>query len=181
MKVQLLLLLALVGPFCGFTRASPTDLPLISTVWPWTAAGTDAPESTMGPQVVITGAPSSAPEAVPEVLATVVYMQETDKPNTSTDPPIQPEEHGPVATDAPDMGKTVPAVTDVPEAPVDVQPENTASTDVDTHNEVVVEDNTDDGVSSGQVVGIVIGALVAVVIVIAVVIAVMKRMGKYSP
>lgn len=183
MKVQLLLLLALVGPFCAFTRASPTGLPLDTTEGIPVTAGDVVPDTTeVSKEELITGPPPTAPAVAPQdamtevvtetaPLSTVITEEavvETDAPVVST--AAAPE---PLITDA-------PAVTAAPTevADVDVPAETTAPM---AGQDVIVEEEIEDGLSSGQVVGIVIGALLAVVIVIAVVIAVVRRMGKYSP
>ncbi|XP_035797113.1 podoplanin isoform X1 [Amphiprion ocellaris] len=185
MKVQLLLLLALAGPFCAFTRASPTELPADTTEEiPVTAAVPDATNAAKEELItLVTGPPATEPAAAPEELmtevvteaapATTVIMEEavaeTEGPVAST--AAAPE---PLVTDAPVVTEAPTEAAEVPDVPAE------ATAAVETNEEVVVEEGSEDGLSSGQVVGIVIGALLAVVIVIAVVIAVVRRMGKYS-
>ncbi|XP_076596130.1 podoplanin [Chaetodon auriga] len=189
MNVQLLLLMALVGPFCTFTHASPTVFPSQPDVWTTTIVADVTPDATHYPQDnhnVVTGPPPTDPVAAPEEVATQVTIlavpfspaltteepiaeTEAPTPAAATAPPPEP-----VNTDAPAVETRAPS--EVTEA--DVQPKVTA---VEPDEEVVVEGGNDEGLSSGQVVGIVIGALLAVVIVIAVVIAAVRRMGKYSP
>lgn len=67
MRVQLLILLALAGPFCTIARASPTELPLeLNASMSVPAVTATSPEE----HVVITGSPSTKPEAVPAKAAT---------------------------------------------------------------------------------------------------------------
>lgn len=199
MNVQLLLLLALAGPFCAFTHASPTgssanlevtnpptqhsqetDVPTSHTI---AHAATDAPKVDL---TLVTGHPPTAPAALPEEVQTVTA--------TAEPAPSVNEEHV-VETDAPTLAPTAaqqPRITDPPAPAVETaapthpaeaedQTEATGASEANTGDNVVLEEGSMEGLSSGQVVGIVIGALLAVVIVIAVVIAAVRRMGKYSP
>lgn len=200
MNVQLLLLLALVGPFCAFTHANPTPLPTQLDVGITETAAEGAPDTTEGPKddlTVFTGPPSTEVAAAPEVLATEAVTAaalppatvNTEEPVVETDAPVaaataaaavpEPEpEPEPLNTDPPAVVTAAPTVT----AEIEDEPVATAGAKVeDNEEDVVVEEGTDDGLTSGQVVGIVIGALLAVIIVIAVVIAAVRRMGKYSP
>ncbi|TDH10650.1 hypothetical protein EPR50_G00078190 [Perca flavescens] len=201
MNVQLLLLLALVGPFCAFTHASPTEIPahddeITETVADIIPEATEAPKEDL---TVITGPPATEPAAAPEEVATEVPEEVATEVHVEVATEVVTEaalpaftvntEEAVVETEAPSAAATAaapePLITDAPvveteasdeSTDVEVQPEVTEATET-----VVVEDNTAEGLSSGQVVGIVIGALLAVVILIAVVIAVVRRMGKYSP
>ncbi|XP_029292114.1 podoplanin [Cottoperca gobio] len=189
MNVQLLLLLALAGPFCAFTHASPTEIPSDLDV---SVGVTEAPKEDL---TIITGPPATEPAAVPAEVVTVTVANEevvTEEATVVTEsaPPavtvnieeaVVDTEAPTVATQAPEALITDPPVveTGAPTSEVDVQPTEAAK--AETGEEVVVEDDTDEGLSSGQVVGIVIGALLVVVIVIAVVIAAVRRMGIYSP
>ncbi|CAL8368798.1 unnamed protein product [Lota lota] len=101
MKVQLLILLALAGPFCGITRASPTGLPTEK------GGATDAtPDITEGKvqHVVVTGAPSTQPEAVPAKAATEAAPEAapeaTTEPATEATTEATPEATPEVATGA---------------------------------------------------------------------------------
>lgn len=202
MNAQLLLLLALAGPFfCAFTHASPTEIPTDLDVGVDETVGdadvTEAPEADLS---VITGRPATEPAAAAEeevateeqVVATTeeamvteaVTAEEAEAATTA----VFFTERAVVETDAPAAATEapVPVITDHPvvetagptEPPaVEVQPTGAAK----AVDDVVVEEDPEEGLSSGQVVGIVIGALLAVVIVIAVVIAAVRRMGKYSP
>ncbi|XP_051281910.1 podoplanin isoform X1 [Dicentrarchus labrax] len=189
MNVQLLLLLALVGPFCVFTRASPTVIPTQLTDV-LTATEADAPLGTTTALkeelTVVTGPSPTEPAAAPEGVATDVstvaappattVVTEQSIVETETPAAAYSEAPEPLITDPPAVETAAP--TEAAEA-VD-PPAGTASAEGKQLEDVILEDETGDGLSSGQVVGIVIGALLAVVIVIAVVIAVVRRMGKYS-
>ncbi|XP_014860437.1 PREDICTED: mucin-7-like isoform X2 [Poecilia mexicana] len=206
MKVQLLLLLALAGPLCSFTRASPTTV---------TSYSSSAPEETK--TTVITGPSPTDPQVAPQatvsaVLSAVLSTAEPvatteadiDVPTTESNQILEtttvevneaPTVHTlafaetssppPETTAAPAFETTASDETSSPlkdetEAPIDPTMSADEATGTDGGNaDLTVE--TEEGMSTGQIVGIVIGAIVAVVIVIAVVIAVLRRMGKYSP
>ncbi|XP_034733679.1 podoplanin isoform X2 [Etheostoma cragini] len=186
MNVQLLLLLALVGPFCALTHASPTEIPpqpdeTLNTVTDIIPETTDSPKEEL---TVITGPPATEPAAAPEKVATEVVTEpatpfftvntdviETEAPSVATTA-AAPE---PLITDAPVVE------TEAATEPADVEEQLEVTEAAQTVGGMGIEDDTEEGLSSGQVVGIVIGALLAVVILIAVVIAVVRRMGKYSP
>lgn len=189
MNVQLLLLLALVGPFCAFTHASPTELPpdtevLPTDIIPVTAEGTEAPKEDLS---IMTGPPATDPPAAPEEVTDAVTETALPALTVNTEEPVAETEGAPApaSTAAPEPLITdLPAVkTAAPTDPADAedQPAATGASETEEDAGVVVENGEEDGLTSGQVVGIVIGALLAVVIVIAVVIAVVRRMGKYSP
>ncbi|XP_075950594.1 podoplanin isoform X2 [Anarhichas minor] len=196
MNVQLLLLLALAGPFCAFTHASPTE------VTKWLDAGITesaahiVPEVTEVPEAditIITGPPATDPEAAAEVFVTEVATHgvaataaftEAATPAVPliTEEDVVETEASAAATAAPGLIITDPPVVETtgPTEAADVTVQPTDAAKAGTGEDVVVEDGTEEGLSSGQVVGIVIGVLLAMVIVIAVVIAVVRRMGKYS-
>ncbi|XP_042263691.1 podoplanin [Thunnus maccoyii] len=195
MNVQLLLLLALAGPFCAFTHASPTgtptDAPVITTIQ---ASATDLPmtihtiadeatDPTKKDLTFVTNPPTTAPAAAPEAATVAVTVADT--PSVTEDHVSETDTPVPASTAASQPLITRPPVveTEAPSDPATVEDQTEATTAAagGTGDEVVMEEGTEDGLSSGQVVGIVIGALLAVVIVIAVVIAVVRRMGKYSP
>ncbi|KAL7397889.1 hypothetical protein ABVT39_001287 [Epinephelus coioides] len=184
MNVQLLLLVALAGPFCAFTHASPTALPSELEVTAAPTIATEANEGTSEDLSTNTDPPTSEPAAAPEVHTAEVITEAAPVTEVNTKAAVVETEAPPAATggmepfitDQPVVATAAPTVT----AEVDDKPEATAPAKTEADDEVVVEDEPD-GLSSGQVVGIVIGALLAVVIVIAVVIAVVRRMGKYSP
>ncbi|KAK9515506.1 hypothetical protein VZT92_026147 [Zoarces viviparus] len=196
MNVQLLLLLALAGPFCAFTHASPTGIPegldartndseadIVTEV-------TEVPEAystsiTPPPKhqeattkVVVTEGVTTdgvaATEVVTEAAATHAVIVTTEEAVVETGAyAAATAAPGLITTDSPVVETTGPTkAADVP-----VQPTDAAK--AETGDDVVVE-GTEEGLSSGQVVGIVIGSLLAMGIVIAVSIAVVRRMGKYS-
>lgn len=204
MNMQLLLLLALAGPFCAFTHASPTEIPSDVTnngMFGTTESLADpSVEVTSAPQDldVISGPPPTDPPTAPEEVQTEAPTEaateaateavtETGAPalDVTTEAPVGETEghHTVPATEAPEQHDTeAPAVeTAAPTDPPAVEPLVTETPEAETNGGVVVEEELDGGLTSGQVVGIVIGALLAVVVVIAVVIAVVRRMGKYSP
>ncbi|XP_026224543.1 platelet glycoprotein Ib alpha chain [Anabas testudineus] len=181
MNRQLLLLLALVGPFCAFTHASPTSVPGEHNLTLSTGTGTymtDEVTTTMTEtSAAVTSRPPEPETSMTPQDITLEVFQETSTPSNT-----DAFERSTVTTGAPEPLTTTPPVVET-DGPTD-QSEQTMGPGVaeaDLGGEVVVEDDTAEGLSSGQVAGIVIGALLAVVIVIAVVIAVVRRMGKYSP
>ncbi|KAJ8388957.1 hypothetical protein AAFF_G00125180 [Aldrovandia affinis] len=162
-KVQLLLLLALAGPFCAVAHAST----LVSATALEEAAVTEAavaPEATGEAKEEGTAAPPEAADPTEPAPAEPLPAEATEAP----------EAPAPESTEAPEAPAEPPAAaTEAPAAP----PE-----DVDAGaSPTVLVEITDDGMSTGQVVGIVIGSLLALIVVIAVVVAVIRRMGRYSP
>ncbi|KAM9350792.1 podoplanin isoform 2-T2 [Symphorus nematophorus] len=185
MNVQLLLLVALVGPFCAFTRASPTEIP--TSLDEITEAAEVVPEATEAAKeelTAVTGPPSTEPPAAPEEVVTEVVTDAAPEDPVVTEeavlmtegPVVSTAAPGPLITEAPALETAAPTE----EAKIEDEPVVTAAAEVETGGDVVIEGETEEGLSSGQVVGIVIGALLAVIIVIAVVIAAVRRMGKYS-
>ncbi|XP_040049390.2 podoplanin [Gasterosteus aculeatus] len=204
MNVQLLLVLALVGPFCAFTHASPTEIPkdldesdgavadlgpavteasamdLTVTPDPPATEPETSPEDVAATEGAATTEAAAATEAATatEAAASTEVVTGTALPSTALNTEDTVKTEAPAASTA----SPEPIVTEV-----DItDPSNTAEGEVQpteavTEKAVVVEEQSDEGMSSGQVVGVVIGALLAVVIAIAVVIAVVRRMGKYSP
>ncbi|XP_019115623.1 podoplanin isoform X1 [Larimichthys crocea] len=198
MNVQLLLLLALVGPFCAFTHASPTALPtevsdmVTATETDISADATAAPDTPDAPATqgtldadlsIVTGPPATEPAAAPEEVATEVVTEaappavtvnteeaivETVAPTPAAATNEAPE---PLITDPPIVETAAPTMAGEAEVVAEV---------TEKSEDVLLTDDTPGDLSYGQIVGIVIGALLAVVIVIAVVIAVVRRMGKYS-
>ncbi|XP_021421296.2 cytochrome c1 [Oncorhynchus mykiss] len=169
-KVQLLLLLGLVGPFCAVAHASTLVTPLERVLD--TPAATDILEGA-------TDAPTAEPNAADDEVITKAPA--TDKPVTTQVDEAAPNvtEAAPTETEATEAAGQEAATMEAPAVATmtPANPEATAAAEAD-EEELVVEE---EGTGSGQVVGIVIGALVAVIIVIAVVIALVRRMGKYSP
>ncbi|KAK5621455.1 hypothetical protein CRENBAI_005984 [Crenichthys baileyi] len=210
MKVQLLLLLALAGPLCSFTRASPTTVPTEVKE----EATTIQVVETMKQETIITGPSPTDPQYLPEVV-----MASTDKPvpeteahtvvltaalDPTTETSVVETEAGAVDTSAyaettllpaittpapvpettapEEIGGTLPEMTETTASPGPSENPHEANRNGQTTEEVEIKDDmVEADLSTGQIVGIVIGAIVAVVIVIAVVIAVLRRMGKYSP
>ncbi|KAF3696732.1 hypothetical protein EXN66_Car012410 [Channa argus] len=183
MNVQLLLLLALVGPFCAFTHASPTMLTTIrETATSDIAQGTsEATHFTHASTTEETMAPRGHTPTVSDIDATTNNPTDANTDTTTVAPTDDPRDAPTSTTQSKFLITPPPVVTDK----VSTEPGTTYMIDTDIEAEtakgVVVEETVQEGLSSGQIVGIVIGALLAVVIVIAVVIAVVKRMGKYSP
>ncbi|XP_054905838.1 mucin-2 isoform X1 [Poeciliopsis prolifica] len=194
MKVQLLLLLALAGPLCSFTRASPT------TVTSYSSSVTKKAEET-----IITGPPPTDPQVAPQdvefstaateantdvsttesnLILGTTSVEVTRAPTVHTSTSAETASPPPETTAAPIFETTGSEETSSPfidgtEAPIDPTMSPGATTGTDNDNAGVTVE-TQEGLSTGQIVGIVFGAMVAVVIVIAVVIAVLRRMGKYS-
>ncbi|KAK2851232.1 hypothetical protein Q5P01_007508 [Channa striata] len=171
MNVQLLLLLALVGPFCAFTHASPTMHP----------TGTTTDEPTTQEVQSVTDAffsfgPSTKNPHEPTTTYEVTAVFKGDHTVLTTDPPLTL-----ATTIEPEFLITTSAVVDIVFTEPEKSDVSSTASGTEKDPEVVVEDKIVEGLSAGQVVGIVIGALLAVVVLIAVIIAVVRRMGNYSP
>ncbi|XP_027876760.1 podoplanin isoform X2 [Xiphophorus couchianus] len=198
MKVQLLLLLALAGPLCSFTRASPTTVTSYSSLVTKEAeetiiTGPSPTDPQVAPQDVVlsTTEPVAATEASPDVPTTesnqildTTTVEVTEAPTVHTSASAETASPPPETTAAPAFETSGPEETSSPfidetVAPIDPITSADATPGTDNGTAGVTVEN-EDGLSTGQIVGIVIGAIVAVVIVIAVVIAVLRRMGKYS-
>ncbi|XP_047232479.1 integumentary mucin A.1 [Girardinichthys multiradiatus] len=209
MKVQLLLLLALAGPLCSFTRASPTTVPtevkeeettiqVVQTMKQDTIITAPSPTD---PQYLPELVMASTDRPVPETEAHTVFTTALD-PTTETSvveteaaavdtsayaettllPAITAEAPVPETTAPEEIGGTLPETTETPANPSPSENPHEETRNGQTGKEVENKDDMVEGdLSTGQIVGIVIGAIMAVVIVTAVVIAVLKRMGKYSP
>uniref|UniRef100_A0A096M5F1 Uncharacterized protein n=1 Tax=Poecilia formosa TaxID=48698 RepID=A0A096M5F1_POEFO len=194
MKVQLLLLLALAGPLCSFTRATnpPLSYPVDKNDRPTTVASysSSAPEETK--TTVITGPSPTDPPVAPQdaTLSTAepVATTEADIDVPTTESNQIPETTTVEVNEAPTVHTLAFAETSSPPPETTAAPafETTASEETSSPLKDETEAPIDptmsadeEGMSTGQIVGIVIGAIVAVVIVIAVVIAVLRRMGKY--
>ncbi|XP_061665290.1 uncharacterized protein si:ch211-156j16.1 [Syngnathoides biaculeatus] len=185
MNVQLLLLLA----FCAFTHASPTILPTGHDILATDSVAEVTLDTTEANKEldVVTGPLTTHPVTIEQqdVMEVTTEAPSPQVTHSTEENEVETDSPAPAAPEAPELLNTEPPVVEnVPtQAPEDAEviPQWTEAVKTDTFNEVVVEDDTDEGLSSGQVVGIVIGALLAVVIVISVVVAVVKRMGKYTP
>ncbi|XP_056319495.1 uncharacterized protein si:ch211-156j16.1 isoform X2 [Danio aesculapii] len=181
MRIILLLLLTLTGPFCIFTQASPT-------VPPSSLEMTSEQTSRSAPTVI-----KQTEETSPAVASTQAPVLDTTEqltvmtkgvPAASTNAQVtQTESAAPTAaTESPKAGT---------EEKNDTQTTAGAATDhvvesgvlMDNINETESEpvDIENEGMGTGQVVGIVIGALIGVIVVIAIIILVVRRMGQYSP
>ncbi|KAL6459012.1 hypothetical protein MHYP_G00324840 [Metynnis hypsauchen] len=204
MKFELLLLLfALVGPFCAITHASTLVVPTAedrASVTETVAEAIDATEppkkqdTTVVPKEVVTEV-SVLPATKAAVTETEAQVTDTEAPVVSTI--VAPEE--PAVTEAaPKLDQTTSVVetlaavvtevavqTEEPEETEAKEEENAApEAEAELEQETVTQADVeveDSGLSTGHVVGIVIGALVAVVIIIAVIVVVVRRMGQYSP
>lgn len=173
MRIILLLLLTLTGPFCTFTQASPTVPP--------THLETSEPKSELSPTAVIKQTEGTSPPvastqtAVPKIkIATTtegVPAVSTDAASTAVAETTEAgteEKNGTQSTN-------VTAAYDVEEP--GVKKDNNK----ETESKPVEHIENDEGMGTGQVVGIVIGALIGVIVVIAIIILVVRRMGQYSP
>ncbi|XP_067251054.1 threonine-rich protein isoform X2 [Chanodichthys erythropterus] len=192
MRIILLLLVALAGPFCTFTQAStlvvPTafDLTLVQgtvseapdviatteKIAPQEAASTPAPVPVATEAAATTEAPSLTEEA-PSSSSTetpVIGLDDQIKTAAPTDAP-KLEEAGP------EEMATTEALTEDKEPTT--QPEKVEEIGSESPTNVKIDGEEDTG--TGQLVGIVIGALIGVIVVIAVIILVVRRMGQYSP
>ncbi|TNM87252.1 hypothetical protein fugu_007482 [Takifugu bimaculatus] len=209
MNAQLLLLLALAGPFCAFTRASPTLIPTntdSSVIQPATLYNSAPPKSNF----VTTGPPPTEPD--------VVVLEITAAPAASEVPPEMTT--AAAASEVPPEMTTAAAASEVPqEVTMEAMPEvdlndtmvasqqtevpgqllsthaATAETAAPTKEAEVVQTSgtaaattesigfqKQTGLTSGQAVRHrPFGVLLAAAFVIAVVIVVARRMGKYSP
>lgn len=206
MKVQLLLLSALVGLLCAFTSANPitgtTGLYASSVA---IAEGEATTGVTLGanPTPVVTGHPPSEPTAVHFEIAThffndhttvpvptteaVAHVTETEAPNTPTQYAEYTSEETTSSTEqvfsepqTDDLAETMGPTGTVIPAGTEGTAERVGPAGTETTG-LIIEENTEEALSSGQIVGIVVGALLAVAVITAVVIVVLKRMGEYSP
>ncbi|XP_024148792.1 podoplanin [Oryzias melastigma] len=198
MKVQLLLLVALAGPFCAVTSASPTFPTELRSASPEENQTPSADSPVLGPVTeVITGPPPTLPEVLPEILSET-QPATTAAPTAKDESFVFTESRG-IFTEPVTEAATQAAETEAPAEETEAPAEETSAADAVTNPPALdsetpaesVEEQTEgllgdevtvdeESLSSGQIIGIVIGALLAVVIVIAVVIAVVRRMGKYS-
>ncbi|XP_039903848.1 podoplanin isoform X2 [Simochromis diagramma] len=204
MKVQLLLLSALVGLLCAFTSANPitdpTELHSSSVV---ITEGETTPGVALeaDPTPVVTSHPPSVPTMVHfeitthvfndhmnvPVLTTEALVNETEAPNTPTQYTEYTSEETTSSTEQVLSESQTDALTETMGPTGTVIPADTEGTaervgPVGTETtDLIIEEDTEEALSSGQIVGIVVGALLAVAVITAVVIVVLKRMGEYSP
>lgn len=174
MRIILLLLVALTGPFCTFTSAStlvaPTafDLNVTATVEPDQPTVTEKTEKPSALPTVVSVSEVTEVSATAEntsvvtihIQSTVSEAENTTDPTTSTESDTETEE------------PVYPTV--IQEIPTTIQENNNTAI---AEKDVEIEE----AMGTGQLVGIVIGALIAVIVVIAVIILVVRRMGQYSP
>lgn len=182
MRIILLLLVTLTGPFCTFTKASTLVVPSAAntTLEPNPVsdppAFTDKTEEPAPQDAVSTSKPApeateaaASTEEVPVVsTAATVIQSETTLETTAPTDTTQSTEAGPKET----------AISEATTVIAGAKSEETKKDEVTVSTGVDVED---EGMGTGQLVGIVIGALIAVIVVIAVIILVARRMGQYSP
>ncbi|XP_043102772.1 uncharacterized protein si:ch211-156j16.1 isoform X2 [Puntigrus tetrazona] len=180
MRIILLLLVTLMGPFCTFTQASTLVVPTASAT---ASGGASATEPNLGSEIsavtdstVETAHQDSVSTLNPPFETTVVFNAPEDLPVGST-----------AAAAAATTESETTAPTDLNQS---TEAGNKETTDTETTTDITEgkanEPNEtvnveDEGMGTGQVVGIVIGALIAVIVVIAVIILVVRRMGQYSP
>ncbi|XP_059378659.1 podoplanin-like [Carassius carassius] len=185
MRIILLLLVTLAGPFSTFTQASTLVVPtnvtaatepnLVSNQSNFTAktegSATQAAVSTPTPAPEATKTASST-EVVPVVSTTApVTQSEASSETTAPTDTAQSTEAGPKETTSPEASTLIQESRKVTlKAEVTAPPSETTDVKVE-----------DEAMGTGQLVGIVIGALIAVIVVIAVIILVAKRKGQYSP
>lgn len=182
MRIVLLLLVALAGPFCTFIQASTLVVPTVAGVTP-------EPVILSETTAVIAKTEESAPQEatstpVPVSEATEAAASTEKAPSVSTEAQVIQSEI-PIETAAPtDAAKStvLPAEVATTEAVVKesiAKPKEIEKPESESQDGVEIEG--EEGMGTGQLVGIVIGALVGVIVVIAVIILVVRRMGQYSP
>lgn len=178
MRIILLLLVTLAGPFCIFTQASTLMVPTAVTATIESNRvenQTDFPAEKEGstPQdAVSTSLP--APEATEATNATELTAVSTTPPVLQSEAQTdtsQSTEAGPKETKSPEASTvTKEAGAETGKAKETATPSETPHVEVET-----------EGMGTGQLVGIIFGALITVIVVIAIIILVARRMGQYSP
>ncbi|RVE70375.1 hypothetical protein OJAV_G00063850 [Oryzias javanicus] len=121
MKVQLLLLVALAGPFCAVTSAIPTFPTELLSASPQDNQATAADSPVLDPaSEVITGPPPTVPEALPEIVPETQPAASV-APTTRDEPFVFTESRGVFTTPVTEIATQV-AETEAPvletEAPV---------------------------------------------------------------
>ncbi|XP_048065823.1 uncharacterized protein si:ch211-156j16.1 isoform X2 [Megalobrama amblycephala] len=185
MRIILLLLVALAGPFCTFTQASTLVVPTAVDLTPVPGTVSEAPDVIATTEKIAPQEAASTPAPVPEATEAAATTEEA--PSSSTEAPvIQSDDQIETSaqTDAPKSGEAGPEELATTEALTEdkeptAQSEIVKETGSESPNNVEIEGEEDTG--TGQLVGIVIGALIGVIVVIAVIILVVRRMGQYSP
>ncbi|KAA0713981.1 hypothetical protein E1301_Tti017448 [Triplophysa tibetana] len=177
-RIILLLLVALTGPFCTFTRASTIVVPTATNLDTTGVNESNEPSVT---EKVEEQAPLSTGGPLPD--ATDVPVTSTDAPVVSTEAQVQSE--APTETDV-QTDTTTSAQPETEElfhtTTIDeggaISDELNQTESETSKNGVLIDE--EEATGTGALVGIVIGALIAVIVVIAVIILVVRRMGQYS-
>ncbi|XP_073675283.1 podoplanin [Garra rufa] len=185
MRIALLLLVTLAGPFCTFTQASTLVVPTSIDTTPESNLGTNLPEGTAQTEKTVAQDAVSTPAPTTEATEAAASTKEGSVASTAA-PVIQSE--APLETTTlTDTTQTTEAVapapeeTDAPENTTSIEPSAEPKDAVETQSEPSEVEMDNEGMGTGQLAGIVIGALITVIIVIAVIILVVRRMGQYSP
>nr|XP_043894846.1 podoplanin isoform X2 [Solea senegalensis] len=132
MNVQLLLLLALAGPFCAFTHASPTEIPAeLQTLFSKTDHVEEKTEATGEGFTVITGPPPTLPGVAPvESTALALLEESTFAMNVNTEENVSGTETVTAAAPA------EPLTSDAPVKETTTPPEETETEDLTVAIEV---------------------------------------------
>lgn len=185
MRIILLLLVTLAGPFSSFTQAS--TLVMSTDVTSATEPNLVSDQSDFTPKTegsatqAAVSTPTPAPEATKTASSTEVV------PVVSTTPPVIQSElsSGTTApTDTANSTEAGPKETASPESSTLIQESGRVTlkaAETETPSEFTDVKVEDEAMGTGQLVGIVFGALIAVIVVIVVIILVAKRKGQYSP
>ncbi|XP_058498453.1 podoplanin isoform X2 [Solea solea] len=126
MNVQLLLLLALAGPFCAFTHASPTEIPAeLQTPFTKIDHVEEKSEATGADFTVITGPPPTLPGVAPVEATTLALLEETTiVMKDNTEEPVSGTE---TVTAAAEVAE--PLTSDAPVKETTAPPEETQTED----------------------------------------------------
>ncbi|XP_051950740.1 uncharacterized protein si:ch211-156j16.1 isoform X1 [Xyrauchen texanus] len=184
MRIILLLLVALAGPFFTYTHASTlvvTTTPDVAVVTSEQSHAVTKKATEAAPQQAVSTAAVSNVEEATEAAATTANANE---PIVSTEAPViqtvaSTEEAA--TTDAATVAVATEAANT--ETPTKVEKQEAVTDSVTESRDILLvemEEEEQEVMGTGQLVGIVIGALIAVIFVIAVIILVVRRMGQYS-
>lgn len=179
MRIILLLLVTLVGPFCAFTQASTLVVPTAIDTTPEPNPVSDPPASTDKTEEPAPQDAVSTSEPAPEATEAATSTEEVPVVSTAAPQSEVPLETT-ALTDRAHSTEAGPKETAGHETTVTQQPRAEEPKDAESTETPNVQ-LEDEGMGTGQLVGIVIGALIAVIVVIAVIILVARRMGQYSP
>ncbi|KTF91906.1 hypothetical protein cypCar_00015592 [Cyprinus carpio] len=181
MRIILLLLVTLTGPFCTFTQASTLVVPTAIGSTPQPNLASDSPTFTYTTEVTSPQDAVSTSEPAPEVTEAAATTEEVPMVST-TAPVIQSEApfETTALTDTTQSTEAVPIETTSPEATTVFAEAEMPEKVEDIESKTADEEVEDEGMGTGQLVGIVIGALITVIVVIAVIILLVRRMGQYS-